>query len=385
MQTFLPSPNPVTTARWLDSKRLNKQILECYQILNVLSGKSPTGGWRNHPAVLMWKGYERGLWNYIQAMIQEAKNRGATTDFIDKQVKALEALKAAQQGITEATKRGPGKAAAKITPEQTIQDAYGKAAEKLNELTNVGKIVSNSADMMGAAFGQAFQDIINGSASAQDALAGMMKSIGENFVNMAAQIIAQQMTMIILGSILKALGIAFNMGGSWSGDSSKFGSFSGGDFNVGSMDVSGLSGAGALSPGGFYGGGKIGAVFAEGGFVTGPTQAIVGEGGQPEYIIPASKMQAAMARYSAGARGDAVIPSDGGTGPAGGTATMAAPTGTIDIRYTVERINTVDYVTADQFQRGMAQAAQQGAAQGEQRTLRRLQQSRTTRSRLGMA
>ena len=96
-------------------------------------------------------------------------------------------------------------------------------------------------------------------------------------------------------------------------------------------------------------------------------------------------MQAAMARYSAGARGDAVIPSDGGTGAAGGTATMAAPTGTIDIRYTVERINTVDYVTADQFQRGMAQAAQQGAAQGEQRTLRRLQQSRTTRSRLGMA
>ena len=39
MQTFLPSSNPVTVARWLDSKRLNKQILECYQILNVLSGK----------------------------------------------------------------------------------------------------------------------------------------------------------------------------------------------------------------------------------------------------------------------------------------------------------------------------------------------------------
>lgn len=80
MQTFLPSSNAITTARWLDSKRLNKQILECYQILNVLSGKSPTGGWRNHPAVLMWKGYERGLWQYVQAMIREARERGIRTE-----------------------------------------------------------------------------------------------------------------------------------------------------------------------------------------------------------------------------------------------------------------------------------------------------------------
>lgn len=80
MQTFLPSPSPMTSARILDNKRLNKQILECYQILNVLSGKSPTGGWRNHPAVLMWKGYERGLWQYVQAMIREAKLRGIRTE-----------------------------------------------------------------------------------------------------------------------------------------------------------------------------------------------------------------------------------------------------------------------------------------------------------------
>lgn len=80
MQTFLPSANPVITARWLDSKRLNKQILECYQILNVLSGKSPTGGWRNHPAVLMWRGFERGLWSYVQAMILEARSRGIKTE-----------------------------------------------------------------------------------------------------------------------------------------------------------------------------------------------------------------------------------------------------------------------------------------------------------------
>ncbi len=66
MQTFLPQADLHTSAYFLDSKRLNKQILEGYQILNVLSGKSKTGGWRNHPAVLMWRGFERGLWEYIQ-------------------------------------------------------------------------------------------------------------------------------------------------------------------------------------------------------------------------------------------------------------------------------------------------------------------------------
>ena len=63
---------------------------------------------------------------------------------------------------------------------------------------------------------------------------------------------------------------------------------------------------------------------------------------------------------------------------------MAAAAGPIDVRYSVERINSVDYVTADQFQRGMQQAAAQGAQRGEQATLRRLQQSTSTRRRIGM-
>jgi hypothetical protein len=72
----------------------------------------------------------------------------------------------------------------------------------------------------------------------------------------------------------------------------------------------------------------------------------------------------------------------------GSMDTMGGSTGTgtaaIDVRYTVERINSVDYVTADQFRSGMQQAAQQGATQGEQRTLRRLQMSATTRRKVGI-
>lgn len=80
MQTFLSEPTIFECAQALDSKRLNKQILEAYQILNVLSGNSPTGGWRNHPAVLMWKGHEYSLRSYAMIMINEAQNRGIKID-----------------------------------------------------------------------------------------------------------------------------------------------------------------------------------------------------------------------------------------------------------------------------------------------------------------
>ena len=123
--------------------------------------------------------------------------------------------------------------------------------------------------------------------------------------------------------------------------------------------------------------------FAEGGYVSGPTPALVGEGGESEYIIPESKMRESMARYSRGARGSSVIPETGASGTSGesGGAAGAAP---IDVRFTVERINSVDYVTADQFQAGMQRAADEGAKQGQQQTLKRLQMSSSTRKRLGM-
>ena len=54
------------------------------------------------------------------------------------------------------------------------------------------------------------------------------------------------------------------------------------------------------------------------------------------------------------------------------------------MRYSIERINNVDYVTAEQFERGMTQAAQQGAVQGERRALRTLGNSPATRRRLGV-
>jgi hypothetical protein len=88
MQTFLPSSNMSWSAMYLDNKRLNKQILEAYQILKVLSENGK--GWRNHPAVLMWEGHEHALHTYARTMISEANLRGIKTN---KNVENINALK----------------------------------------------------------------------------------------------------------------------------------------------------------------------------------------------------------------------------------------------------------------------------------------------------
>ena len=54
--------------------------------------------------------------------------------------------------------------------------------------------------------------------------------------------------------------------------------------------------------------------FAQGGLVSRPTLAMVGEGGEREYIVPESKMATASSRFLAGSRGADVIPSSSGGG-----------------------------------------------------------------------
>ena len=54
----------------------------------------------------------------------------------------------------------------------------------------------------------AFRSIIDGSKSAEEAMADMLEGIGKAFIDMAMEIIQKQLTMIIYGTIMKALGIA---------------------------------------------------------------------------------------------------------------------------------------------------------------------------------
>jgi hypothetical protein len=62
MQTFLPFPDFAATARVLDRRRLGKQRVETLQVQRALL--VPGHGWRHHPAVRMWAGYEEALVRY---------------------------------------------------------------------------------------------------------------------------------------------------------------------------------------------------------------------------------------------------------------------------------------------------------------------------------
>ncbi|WP_329257473.1 MSMEG_6728 family protein [Streptomyces pseudovenezuelae] len=62
MQTFLPHPDFHRTALLLDRRRLGKQRVEALQVLRGLT--VPGYGWRRHPAVRMWAGYEEALVRY---------------------------------------------------------------------------------------------------------------------------------------------------------------------------------------------------------------------------------------------------------------------------------------------------------------------------------
>jgi tape measure domain-containing protein len=238
----------------------------------------------------------------------------------------------------------------------SIAGMVGEMEEAFKNFISPANQVKTAAEAIGGAFSTSFKDIITGAKSAQEGIADFFAKIGDALIEYATMAIAQYI----------ALGIARL--------------FAGVDPLGGASQN--LSGTGALRTN-TIGGLAVGGVpFAEGGFVTGPTNALIGEGGESEYVIPASKMRTAMSRYAGGARGNNVIPGSGAEGGAeqGGVATMEP----IDVRYSVERINSVDYVTADQFQTGMARAAQQGALQGERRAMRSLKNSSATRRSVGI-
>lgn len=74
MQTFLPYADFAASAAALDDRRLGKQRVEALQILRALTRE--TYGWKHHPAVLMWLGYELALASYGLAICAEWVARG---------------------------------------------------------------------------------------------------------------------------------------------------------------------------------------------------------------------------------------------------------------------------------------------------------------------
>ena len=124
--------------------------------------------------------------------------------------------------------------------------------------------------------------------------------------------------------------------------------------------------------------------FAKGGVVNGPTLAMVGEGGEREYIIPESKMGRASTNYMAGARGSAVIPAFANGGVVGPSRASQGRNSTATIKPQISiqtgpvvQMNGTNYVTMQDLGR----AVQTGVRQ----TLNIIQGDMNMRNQMGLS
>ncbi len=218
---------------------------------------------------------------------------------------------------------------------EKIKDETEKTVEGIKkqdkEIKKVKVTKEEIADLLANEMTNALMGLIEGTKSLGESLASIAKSLARMFLNAAFQNIFNHMFQI-----------------SEQGSYNRAGSFK---------------------------------AFQYGGVVNSPTLGMIGEGGEPEYVIPASKMDGAMARYSAGARGGAVIP--GGSHESG---TVAGGTGNAIVEYTgpVLNFNGDEYVPKTAVPEIINTAAKQGASAGRSQAFATLKNSRSQRVTLGL-
>jgi hypothetical protein len=202
-----------------------------------------------------------------EASLQDLKNqKGVTTEY-QEQLKALDELKKRRGEIEEKREGAEGAINEALAPKsdrEVLEEYLTKLQGQLNDLMNPAKQLIGLAETVGEAFSESFKGLVTGSMTAQQALANLFQRTADHFIDMAAQMIAAQIKMKILG-----IGLNF-LGGGLGGGASAVPSSAYGDFSV-------------AGPG-FFSGGMIPG-FANGGRPPVGRPSIVGERG-PELFVP---------------------------------------------------------------------------------------------------
>ena len=82
MQIFLPYKSITLSAKVLDNKRLNKQILEAENLIFAMY-ENNNKFYKNHPVRKMWEGHVWALWKYRNEMLEEKISRiGDKRDYL---------------------------------------------------------------------------------------------------------------------------------------------------------------------------------------------------------------------------------------------------------------------------------------------------------------
>lgn len=260
-----------------------------------------------------------------------------------------------------------------------IQDLMGRwKAELADTKAMVASLAQTIQSELASAMSNAVSGVINGTMTVKEALSQMFSNIGQAFVQMAAEIISKQLVMITLQTILKALGAISGVG---------VGSGGGGLFGAGSPDA--IAGGGIFTGGGPYKFAKGGVMtsrgpvplkkYARGGVANRPQLALYGEGSKPEAFVPLPDGR----RIPVALQGQDKMREVMGAGPAQGGGSPV-----LNMSFQSTNIGGVEYVSRDQLEAAMAEtrraASRDGAKRGMSMTLDKLQQSPSTRTRVGL-
>jgi hypothetical protein len=247
----------------------------------------------------------------VEGALQALKSKGGKLD-AEKQQKLNEALASQSQIIQEL--RNQGSAQQQIAEYQKQTAAAQYESKVLAAQTALEQKLTSDQIGMSAESATRLSGGLAQSASNAGQLAGAMNQVA-NQANAAANAIQRVSAARAANTVTAAPGRDIS-GRSIQDAIQRSGGVRGGGYAVTSSSRQ-TSASGQLTgidrsyinADGTRGSAQIKAHFATGGYVTKPTDAMVGEGGEPEYIIPASKMQEAMKRYADGKRGNGVIPS----------------------------------------------------------------------------
>ena len=244
--------------------------------------------------------------------------------------------------------------------------------EKFNTIFNATKTVVD--DLANSLVG-----VVSGTMTAQEAFASFLRTIGQMLAEEGKKMIA---TYIALGiaRIFAGLGGGIQGAGNAAGPAAFGGA--GPTFNPGAFSMPKLAANGASFANGI-------AKFASGGIVSSPTLFKFADGGATRTGLMGEAGPEAIMPLKRGSDGSLGVQASGlreAMGAAPGSTGGGAPV--LNMSFQSSTINGVEYVSRDQLEQAMAQtrrqASRDGANRGMSMTLDKLQQSPSTRSRVGM-
>ena len=242
--------------------------------------------------------------------------------------------------------------AQEVLKQAAAVDALQQQVRLATQLQDVWQGVGNA---MGEAMTTGVASLVNGTQNAKQVFAQFLQGVGQALASAAQQMIA---TYVAIGIAKLFAGLGGGGGG-------------------GGGNPSGMFGAGAptkaFAGGGLFTGAGPFQFRAAGGPVTGSSPYVVGERG-PELFVPGT--------------GGSVVPTNdlraamgAGPGTSGGSPVL-------NMSFQSTNIGGVEYVSRDQLEAAMAatrrQASRDGAKRGMSMTLYKLQQSPSTRNRVGL-